>query len=632
MAEYIKKDDFLNDGRVKINAALTDANTNANKAKQDAVGALAKSLSAEQIAQLAKLASENTQQQLDDIILKDGNDIAEVVQARGGNPLLKDRLNKSDSLILITSENLDRRGFTVSSFGAIGDKFVDDTDSVQEAINTASTYNVPLIWDGEFKVSKSLDDIHKIKHQGKGKLVNGDYIFTPNPSDEKNIIYVSNEFGDDVNDGISPMTSVKTIQRAMDILGNYYPVIDGEWEVNISNGVYEKFRFPKNLYSKKAILISGEAVSHPNEPTTIISNGTGHLGHGSYIEGNVQVNIKNIKYYGFNGNGGTSSGVSAILGANVKLNNCHFEECFYGTQVMHGSNMEYPNCIFKKCGFRLDGSSGGAGHRSIGGSRHYIGIQDGDDFSKGCLFEDCFIGVLAMDNCHGHINTNTFQMCNLGMRTTNESRINGDNNRYFYCIIAIEAQNGGTISIGNSIFEKNTMNFRPLGGGRINGQLIQGKNNAYNTTQEINTAEKIDRTYTHTYRKFYEQVFNYEYFKANNASSNLGRVIDFVIQGSVSGNNTKRVGATIRGDSSHQNIALNFSGIEQGRFKATGKIVFHRDGTQTLMLEGGVHDSSYRISTENSELSLDNVSIELSAGVNNSSDYIHVDYIEMRIA
>src|SRR5699024_1905885 len=97
MAEYIKRQDSLNAGREKINAALTDANTNADKAKQDAVQALAKSLSAKQIAQLAKLASENTQQQLDNIILDDGTGNAEVIQARGGEPLLKDRLNKTDA-------------------------------------------------------------------------------------------------------------------------------------------------------------------------------------------------------------------------------------------------------------------------------------------------------------------------------------------------------------------------------------------------------------------------------------------------------------------------------------------------------------------------------------------------------
>src|SRR5699024_12588696 len=49
------------------------------------------------VAKQSDSKSDDTQKQLDDIILKDGNDITEVVQARGGEPLLKDRLNKADS-------------------------------------------------------------------------------------------------------------------------------------------------------------------------------------------------------------------------------------------------------------------------------------------------------------------------------------------------------------------------------------------------------------------------------------------------------------------------------------------------------------------------------------------------------
>lgn len=198
-----------------------------------------------------------------------------------------------------------------------------------------------------------------------------------------------------------------------------------------------------------------------------------------------------------------------------------------------------------------------------------------------------------MDSCTGHMNFNTFQNCGVGMRVMNESRVNGEKNQYLNYIIATEAQNGGTLSINGSVFERNTMNLRVLSGGRITGQIIQGKNNAFNTVQEISTIEKINRKYTHTYRNFFEQDFNFEYFKMCNSSSNLGRVIDFTLQGSVSSNNSnKRAGAIIRNDSAHKNIELSFSSNKQVRFKVTGKIVFHRDSTQTLMLKGGVHGSS----------------------------------------
>ena len=66
------------------------------------------------VAKQSDSKSDDTQQQLDDIILKDGNDIAEVVQARGGNPLLKDRLNKTD-------EQLADIAINVKVFGAVAD-------------------------------------------------------------------------------------------------------------------------------------------------------------------------------------------------------------------------------------------------------------------------------------------------------------------------------------------------------------------------------------------------------------------------------------------------------------------------------------------------------------------------------
>ncbi len=104
MAVYINEKDSLNDGRIKLNESIKDA----NQAKQDAITSLAKSLSAEQIAQLAKLATEDTQQQLDNIIIESGTSDAEVIQARGDNPLLKDRLNKTDNWLAETDEQVER--------------------------------------------------------------------------------------------------------------------------------------------------------------------------------------------------------------------------------------------------------------------------------------------------------------------------------------------------------------------------------------------------------------------------------------------------------------------------------------------------------------------------------------------
>jgi len=89
-----------------IEKGLGDTNNVANKANSDAETALAKSLSAEQIALLSKLMAQQTQQQLDNIILNDGTGNAEVIQARGSEPLLKDRLYKNDMRLAETVTNI----------------------------------------------------------------------------------------------------------------------------------------------------------------------------------------------------------------------------------------------------------------------------------------------------------------------------------------------------------------------------------------------------------------------------------------------------------------------------------------------------------------------------------------------
>ena len=105
MADLIKYEDDLRTGTDKLNASIRDA----SKAKEDAVRSLAKSLSAEQIAQLAKLATENTQQQLDNIIIESGTSDAETIQARGDYNLLYQRLNASDKRMAKTYKEINER-------------------------------------------------------------------------------------------------------------------------------------------------------------------------------------------------------------------------------------------------------------------------------------------------------------------------------------------------------------------------------------------------------------------------------------------------------------------------------------------------------------------------------------------
>ena len=100
MADLINKDDNLNQGRVKLNESIKDA----GKAKTDAAGALARSLSAEQISLLAKAMAQNTQTQLNNVIIESGTSDAETIQARKNYPVLNDRLNDTDVQLAETTK------------------------------------------------------------------------------------------------------------------------------------------------------------------------------------------------------------------------------------------------------------------------------------------------------------------------------------------------------------------------------------------------------------------------------------------------------------------------------------------------------------------------------------------------
>lgn len=85
MADLINRRDNLNQGRIKINKSI-EASERAESKSDEALNT----------ANQAKEKSDDTQEQLDDLIIESGTTDAEVVQARGDYDLLYQRLNESD--------------------------------------------------------------------------------------------------------------------------------------------------------------------------------------------------------------------------------------------------------------------------------------------------------------------------------------------------------------------------------------------------------------------------------------------------------------------------------------------------------------------------------------------------------
>ena len=98
--DNIDKLDNLNEGRIKLNAAIDQANLS----EIDSATAIATADGAVVIANTADSKSTTTQQQLDTIIVASGTSDAETIQARGGEPLLYNRLDKSDTQLAQTAK------------------------------------------------------------------------------------------------------------------------------------------------------------------------------------------------------------------------------------------------------------------------------------------------------------------------------------------------------------------------------------------------------------------------------------------------------------------------------------------------------------------------------------------------
>ena len=138
MAELIQKQDTLNEGRVKLNAAITDA----EQAKITADGADTK-------ATQALANSENTQTQLDTIVIN-GDSSVEAAQARVdekgvGHTTLKDRID--DGFTKVTSQLNDTRELKGWELGSLGRKpqallsFVTDDGRIEDYTIAAPIFN-----------------------------------------------------------------------------------------------------------------------------------------------------------------------------------------------------------------------------------------------------------------------------------------------------------------------------------------------------------------------------------------------------------------------------------------------------------------------------------------------------------
>src|SRR5690625_14801 len=148
--EHINKTDTLNEGRVKLNAAIDGANA-----------ADVTSKAADTKATQALANSESTQTQLDTIVI-DGDSSVEAAQARVDekgvpHPTLKARIDDGMNSV---NQQLAQTGLYVTNFGAIGDGVTDDTDNINQAISHAydNGINKVVVPNGTYMINVDSDD------------------------------------------------------------------------------------------------------------------------------------------------------------------------------------------------------------------------------------------------------------------------------------------------------------------------------------------------------------------------------------------------------------------------------------------------------------------------------------------
>lgn len=234
MAEFIEKTDTLNQGRVKLNSAIKDAEEAKNI-----------SVEADEKATQALANSESTQTQLDTIVIE-GDSSVEAAQARvdiNGNvySTLKERLDTEyqevTSQLVQTANGIkpnhsvwaefEQRSFNVKWFGAKGDGTTDDTQAFQNCAdmiesNGGGVLFIPFSYQG-YVIKGTVQMPSNVIIEGNGTLISAsssDNSDTPFKWVDKKNILVRNLLIDGKKELKDELQSVTGGSNALTFEGN----------------------------------------------------------------------------------------------------------------------------------------------------------------------------------------------------------------------------------------------------------------------------------------------------------------------------------------------------------------------------------------------------------------------------
>lgn len=213
---------------------------------------------------------------------------------------------------------------------------VDSYATLSAACLDCYTDGAELQWSGQdYTVTGNITNFWDCRHTGKGTITRGTDTFYISPDlAQTNKIYVATT-GSDTNDGLTSAFPLGTIQKALNVIAEYAPVLPGRWQVVLAAGTYtETLVFDSLTRGEYPITISGPSVGgHPNVPTAIIQPASTANTILTFAEGRNWFLLSDIKLTGAT----TGTALNLNGGVRVGLTNVHISGCLTGIVNQHGS-------------------------------------------------------------------------------------------------------------------------------------------------------------------------------------------------------------------------------------------------------------------------------------------------------
>ncbi|MDQ6600379.1 hypothetical protein [Bacillus salipaludis] len=370
-------------------------------------------------------------------------------------------------------------------------------------------------------------DIKKLNEQLSEKATKVDI--------SKTIIFYVSTSGNDKNDGLTFLTSFRTLQKAFDTIKKMYNVIDGTIKIDIAAGTYEQSATIDDVKSKNRIQIIGKKDVF-GVPTVIFEGANNSsLPFAMSFSGYMNVLIQDVKAQNF-AKSSSRSGIVGKLYTNIWTKNVHAYNCGFA-----GINMD----VF--CRLYVEGGTIDAcriGIRAYSNCVVTIGYNNPSQnykdpnhpIIKNCKEE----GVLLYNMSTGHLDFCELDANEIGVTIENSSRLH-----IWKCLIKNSTKYG--VLVGSSstwvndenYFQSNAKDYKR---GAYSTELSQTE--CYTPIMQIEPTVALDKTtLTGTTKETYFNSLNDSIVHRLNANTFVtkGQKLKIMVTGSFKGAGTKRV-------------------------------------------------------------------------------------------